>query len=198
MTIHYLVRHAKPAATWGEATDPGLDAEGVLQARAAAAQLAQASKPLKVFTSPLQRCRETAMPLAAHWRTTAELLPAVAEIPSPPVSLDARKQWLAAGMSGNWTQLQQSATTLAQGAPDYSLWRRQLLEALHALTESSVIFTHYIAINVVIGAARQSDDVIVYRPGHASITAIDVSGGAITIRSLGREAEVNSAVMLGR
>ena len=37
----YLVRHAKPAAAWGEDPDPGLDALGAMQATAAARHLAK-------------------------------------------------------------------------------------------------------------------------------------------------------------
>jgi broad specificity phosphatase PhoE len=36
----YLVRHAKPAAGWGDDPDPGLDALGATQAEAVARELA--------------------------------------------------------------------------------------------------------------------------------------------------------------
>ena len=59
----YLIRHARPAAGWGEDADPGLDATGQQQAEAAARTLAQTLDRMPIYTSPLRRCRETARPL---------------------------------------------------------------------------------------------------------------------------------------
>lgn len=193
MTTLYLVRHAKPAATWGEATDPGLDATGASQAQRTAGQLQQRLAPLDVFTSPLRRCVETAQPLTALWNRPATLLPQVAEVPSPPLSIPERARWLAAGMQGTWAQLQASSPPRS---PDYAAWREQLLNALRSMQSDAVIYSHYIAINVVIGAAQGHDRVISFRPGHASVTTVAVVDGVFVIRELGAEAE--GGVLLGR
>ncbi len=195
MTILYLVRHAKPAATWGEATDPGLDDIGVEQAKQAAQELLSVGSGSPIFSSPLRRCRETAASLAAHWQGKIEITPAVAEIPSPPISLLERQQWLAKAMAGDWSQLQNSAPA---GSPDYREWRTTLLATLRSLPNNAIVFTHYIAINVVIGAALGNDRVINFRPGHASITEIGVSATDFQVRRLGREAEPSGGVLLGR
>ena len=65
----YLIRHGKPASTWGEADDdPGLDDQGQAQAEAVADRLMPPCRPENgrstVVSSPLRRCRETAQPLA--------------------------------------------------------------------------------------------------------------------------------------
>jgi broad specificity phosphatase PhoE len=192
MTTHYLVRHAKPAATWGEATDPGLDATGVAQAEKTANEL-RARRQMSLFTSPMRRCVETAQPLAKLWQLDAVLLPEVAEIPSPPLSMQAKQQWLAAGMQGTWSQLQSSSPS---GSPDFLAWRETLLNKLRSLKTDSVIYTHYVAINVVVGAAQGHDRVLSFRPGHASVTAIDVIGQDFVIRQLGVEAD--GGVLLGK
>ena len=64
----------------------------------------------------------------------------------------------------------------------------------------AVIFSHFIAINVVIGAAKKSEQVISFRPDHASVTMVDVSERAISIKALGREvgAAGEAGVLLGR
>jgi hypothetical protein len=60
-----------------------------------------------------------------------------------------------------------------------------------------VIFTHFIAINVAVGAAQGSDAVVCFRPDHASITKIEVSpAGAVRVLELGREAQ--TSVLPGR
>jgi len=193
MSTLYLVRHAKPAATWGEATDPGLDATGVSQAESTADDLQQRLALLALYTSPLRRCVETAQPLARRWSVPAKLLPEVAEIPSPPLSTAERAKWLAAGMQGTWAQLQANSPP---SSPNFSQWRETLLDTLRALQHDAVIYSHYIAINVVVGAAQGHDRVISFRPGHASVTQIEVEQDAFVVRELGVEAD--GGILLGR
>ena len=193
MTTHYLVRHAKPAATWGEATDPGLDATGITQAERTASELQARLPKLSLYTSPLRRCVETANPLANLWHMAAALLPEVAEVPSPPLSTEARAQWLAAGMQGTWAQLQSNSPP---GSPDFLAWRQTLLGKLRSLKTDSVIYSHYIAINVVVGAAQGHDRVLSFRPGHASVTTIEVLDDRFVVRQLGVEAD--GGVLLGK
>src|SRR5512146_49128 len=115
----YLVRHAKPAAAWGEDPDPGLDALGLTQAAAVAQQLAKATTHAPIYSSPLRRCRETALPLCELWERDATVLPSVAEIPSPPVDREAKREWLTAAMNGTWDELQRQAPA---GSIDYLNW----------------------------------------------------------------------------
>src|SRR4029450_6638942 len=98
----YLVRHAKPAAAWGDDPDPGLDTLGATQAAAVAQQLAEMTAPTPVYTSPLRRCRETSLPLCELWQCAATVLTSVAEIPSPPLDREARREWLTGAMHGTW------------------------------------------------------------------------------------------------
>jgi len=182
----YLVRHAKPAAAWGDDPDPGLEALGVTQAAAVAQQLAQARSHAPIYSSPLRRCRETALPLCERWRSDATVLPSVAEIPSPPVDRAAKREWLTAAMTGTWSELQRNAPA---GSIDYLDWRRSVVEALQALPHDCVVFTHYIAINVAAGAAQRREDVLCFRPDHASVTVIDADTHGLRLIELGREAQ---------
>src|SRR5258705_13308842 len=105
----YLVRHARPAAGWGQDADPGMDETGVREAKATADELVQRLDRMPIYSSPLRRCRETAMPVEQAWSQRAESFPAVAEIPAPSLTLVARAEWLTAAMRGTWATLQQSA-----------------------------------------------------------------------------------------
>jgi broad specificity phosphatase PhoE len=182
----YLVRHAKPAASWGEDPDPGLDATGIAQARATAEDLAGSLSRLPLYTSPMRRCRETAEPLAQLWFCEAELMPAVAEIPSPPLDLASRHDWLIAAMRGTWQQLHADAP---RGSIDYLLWRKQVLDALLAIDRDCVICTHFIALNVAVGAAQRRDEVVCFRPDYASVTVVEIENGTLRVIELGRQAE---------
>lgn len=182
----YLVRHAKPAAAWGDHPDPGLDALGATQATAVAQHLAQTMTRAPVYTSPLRRCRETALPLCELWKCAATPLPPVAEIPSPRLDPDARREWLTAGMRGTWREFQASAPP---GSIDYLQWRRSVVDALLALPHDCVVYSHYVSINVAAGAAQQRDEVVCFRPDHASVTVLDVDSERLRLVELGREAQ---------
>jgi broad specificity phosphatase PhoE len=192
----YLVRHAKPASAYGDSIDPGLDATGHAQAVHAAQELQKLPNRLPVYTSPLRRCRETARPLAEAWGVQPIVLPEIGEVPSPPLSLKERQEWLQKGMTADWAALQASAPP---GSPDYAAWRATLLDAVRAMAGDAVIFSHFIAINVVVGAAKKTEQVLSFRPEHASVTVVEADDGGILIKALGREdgaAEAN--VLLGR
>lgn len=182
----YLVRHAKPAASWSEDPDPGLDAIGVAQARATAESLAGSLSRLPLYTSPMRRCRETAEPLAQMWFCDAVPMAAVAEIPSPPIDLAARHDWLIASMRGTWQQLHDNAP---KGSIDYLQWRRALTDALLAIDHDCVICTHFVAINVAVGVAQQRDEVVCFRPDHASVTVISSDKGRLRLVEMGHQAD---------
>jgi len=97
----------------------------------------------------------------------------------------ARREWLTAAMRGTWRELRDQAPP---GSIDYLFWRRSVVDALLSLPHDCVICTHYIAINVAVGAARQRDEVLCFRPDHASVTMLDAAAGRLQLVELGREA----------
>ena len=72
--------------------------------------------------------------------------------------------------------------------PELHAWRRGVVDALLGLRESSVIFTHYIAINVAAGTATGDDRVNSFSPAHCSVTVVDTDGGALRLLERGGEA----------
>ena len=73
-------------------------------------------------------------------------------------------------MRGTWRELHERAPP---GSIDYLDWRRSVVDALHALPHDCVVFTHYIAINVAAAAAQRREEVVCFRPDHASVTVLD-------------------------
>jgi broad specificity phosphatase PhoE len=179
MTRLYLVRHGRAAAGWDTDPDPGLDEIGVRQATSAAEGLAPLG-PLNVLTSPLRRCRETAAPLAGAWDVEALVEPAVAEIPSPEgIAMSDRIEWLRAAMRGTWEEL----------GPRYVTYRDQVVSTLTAITVDSVVFSHFVAINVAIGAAIGDGRLVVRSLDNCSVTVVDVVDGALQLVESGHEAD---------
>ena len=141
---------------------------------------------MPLYTSPLRRCRETAETLAQIWFCEPVVMPTVAEIPSPPLDLAARHDWLIASMRGNWQQLHDNAPP---GSIDYLQWRRTLLEFLAGIDHDCVIVTHFVAINVAVGAAQKRDEVLCFRPDYASVTVLSTEHGRLRLIELGAQAD---------
>lgn len=182
MTRLFLIRHGEPEAAWGGASDdPGLSAAGRQQAEAAAEALEERGR-LQVFSSPMRRCVETAAPYAEGTGRSLTIDPRVSEVLSPPGTAD-RRAWLLenfpwrGGGPRLWSTL----------APDLHVWRADMIGFVRGLSEDSAVFTHFIAINVIVGAALRRNETIVCKPGYASITEVAMVGDALSVVSLGEE-----------
>jgi broad specificity phosphatase PhoE len=174
----YLVRHGHTAASrFGAARDPGLDADGFTQADVVAARLAPEG-PLPIVVSPQRCARETAAALQRAWSRPARVEPAVSVIPSPEPDLAGRSAWLREILTGRWADME----------PPLQAWRRAVLATLLALPESSVVVTHFVAINVAVGQATDDDQVRVFSPDHCSVTIVSVDPGGLRLVERGAEA----------
>jgi broad specificity phosphatase PhoE len=180
MTRLYMVRHGRAAAGFGESMDPGLDELGRSQADAVARKL-KALGPLPVLSSPLARARQTAAPLAKLWSAVPVIEEAVAEIPSPKgMTLEARVAWLRKLMAGSWRDV----------SPELAAWREHCIATVAAIPQDTVIFSHYVAINVVAGAALGDDRVVVFSPDNCSVTMFETDGAKLRLVEKGDEASL--------
>jgi broad specificity phosphatase PhoE len=160
----YLVRHGRAAAGWDFDPDPDLDNVGLAQAAAVAEQLVGLG-PLPIVSSPLLRCRRTAASLSAAWNTEARIEPLVAEIPSPEgVAMTDRVSWLRAAMAGTWTDL----------GPRYTEYRDLVVATVATLPADTVVFSHFVAINVLVGAALGRDELVIRSLDNCSVTTIHI------------------------
>ncbi len=175
----YMVRHGQAAAGFDTA-DPGLDALGLGQAEAVARVLAPRG-PLPILSSPLLRTRETAQPLAKLWKSEPAIEHAVAEIPSPAhMSVTERVPWLRQFMAGSWRIADRG---LAE-------WRERVIATLAGQKDDVVIFSHFVAINVAMGAAIGDDKVVVFSPANCSVTVFDTDGERLSLVERGQEASL--------
>ncbi|HEX6859209.1 MAG TPA: histidine phosphatase family protein [Caulobacteraceae bacterium] len=182
MSRVYMIRHGKPASTWGgDDLDPGLDEAGRVQAeQVAEVLLALPARPLRVVSSPLRRCRETAEPFARALGVAIEIDPAVGEIPTPAsVPHDERPEWLRRAFAGRWSEI--------EGDIDYGQWRTEVASAL-ARHAGAAVFSHYVAINGAVSLATADDRVMAFRPDHCSITTFEVDTDGLILIEKGREA----------
>ena len=169
----YLVRHAKTAEPWRTALDAPLSAEGLEQAVRVAKELCPLG-PLPLLSSPLQRARQTAAPLADLWQTEVKIEPRVREIPAPSADPRARGDWLMRILTAKWSEM------------DVELlkWRDEVLEAISAIHKDTIVVTHYVAIHALVGAATDDDRVISFHPDNTDTTVIDKTGSRLSGASL--------------
>jgi len=174
-----MIRHGEAAADWGSHTDPGLSDRGRAQAEAAADEMdKRASQKLSILSSPLLRCRETAAPLARSWDRDVTIEQRVSEIPSPTENGGERRVWLRSIAGGIWSAV-----------PDLLAWRRSVIASLLTLQQDTVIFSHYVAINVAMGAALSDDRIVCFRPDNGSITVFETEGSSLILIERGQEAD---------
>jgi len=179
MTRLYLVRHGRASAGWDTDPDPGLDEIGLRQANEAAGRLT-VHGPLPIVTSPLLRCRQTAAELAQLWAVEPRVEPAVGEIPSPQgVAMADRIDWLRAAMRGTWSDL----------GPTYVDYKNTVVGTLVAIPSDTVVFSHFVAINVAIGSAIGDDRLVLRSLDNCSVTIVDVIDAGLQLVESGHEAD---------
>ena len=172
-----LVRHGEAAAGWGEHPDPGLSDAGYAQAQAVASSLSAAPVSL-ILTSPMLRCRETALPLERTLGQSAVVTPEISEIPTPANLEQDRVDWLKGLMAGNWSD----TPALIHD------WRQALLAKIVTLPDNTVVFTHFVAINAIVSGLEGTDAAVVFRPTYCSQTILERAGTKLQVARRGAEA----------
>ena len=177
-----MVRHGKAAAGWNVDPDPGLDETGRSQALAVASRLSRLG-PLPVASSPLLRCQQTAFPLATAWKCPVVVESKVGEIPSPTHhTVETRGEWLRDVMAGTWSDV------VAHSGDRYAAYRSDIAAFISGITTDTVVFSHFIAINAVVGAATNDDRVVIGHLDNCSVTVFDVGEGRLDLVEMGGEA----------
>lgn len=178
----YLVRHAQAAARFDEDPDPGLSEEGKEAAVDLALQL-ESLGPMQILTSPLERARESALPLANRWGIMPEVSAAFSEIPTPP---EVAERGIKA--RGPWLQ-QVAGQRFAAQPPLIRAWREGLVGMLRSSRYDAVIFTHFMVINAALGAALNDDRLVIMQPDYCSCTILEVDRRGLSLVARGKEAE---------
>lgn len=181
----HVIRHGRPASSWGGVDDdPGLDEVGHVQAMEIAREiliLPVDQRPTRVVSSPLRRCRETARPLAEALGVEVIIDPRVGEIPTPAaLTHEERPAWLRQVFGGRWDEI--------VGDLDYVGWTRSVTAALcdHA---GAAVFSHFVALNAAMSMATNQGEVMAFRPDHCSRTVFGIDGDRLILVEKGREAQ---------
>ena len=60
-----------------------------------------------------------------------------------------------------------------------------MIDTLLACTEDAIVVSHFIAINVAVGAAQNDERLRIFRPDNCSITVMETDGAALRLIELG-------------
>jgi broad specificity phosphatase PhoE len=173
--VIYLVRHGEAAAGWGDHPDPGLSDLGKKQAEAVSASLVSLGVQ-RAVTSPMLRCRETALPFEQSMGLVATVAPEISEIDTPE-GVGDRVDWLRTLMAGDWDG----------GSHSYINWRRSMLDFVSGLADDTAVFSHFVAINALVGMIEADPRVVLFRPGHCSLTQLKRENGKLAVAEYGSE-----------
>jgi probable phosphoglycerate mutase len=173
----YLVRHGEAAEHWHEADDPGLSELGHQQAAETAQKLLpQLGSDVRLISSPMVRARQTAQPLAQALGIQPTIIETFREIPTPVDRAD-RQTWLRTIALQNWQDQHDMVRD----------WRMALLSELGKVREHTVVFTHFMVLNAIVGSLQKRDRVVCFLPANTSVTKVRWSGDGHELLELGHQ-----------
>jgi broad specificity phosphatase PhoE len=175
-----LVRHALPvridATDHGGPADPGLAVQGFRQAARIPAALA-GDDITAVYSSPAQRARETAEPLARALGVEPLIEPGIAEFDADDPSYVPVEE-LRAADDPRWHALVRG--DLYSAGVDPVAFRARVVEAVERIAAAhpggrAVLFTHSGAINAYAGHVLGQERAIWFGPAYCSVTRVAAS-----------------------
>ena len=173
-----LVRHGRPDEDdTVRPHDPPLRADGRRQALAVAALLADEGVT-RIVTSPMQRARETAEPLAARLAMPAHIVDGWAEADRHLARYRSTETLRGLG-GGEWGRF--LADPVRFLGHDPALFMADVMGALAELLAAPddthvVVFTHGLPINVILSSVLGLERIIHFQPGYGSVTRLRARG----------------------
>ena len=180
----YLIRHGEAIDGW-TSLDPGLSKLGKKQAEDLRSSLKKKlNDKTDIISSPLLRCQETANISVSDSKKKIVVDDIFRELPSPIKDLNKRVTWLKRVLPLNWEELEEDTESKLSNI-DYYLWRKKIINKIISFKNETVIFTHFVVINYVIGKIMNSNKVINFYPDNCSITEIGIENNKMELIKLG-------------
>ena len=174
----YLIRHGEANASWDKDRDPGLSTKGKSQSEILSKELfLKVPQDIRIFSSPLLRAKETAIPLLKKINSKLEINNSFREIPSPGLSLDKRKKWLKKLFDKRIDELK---------GPQLH-WYNEIIETIKLIEEDTIVFTHFMVINCLVSFINKTQSFVTFYPDNCSVLEIEKSSDKIFIKEFGNE-----------
>lgn len=174
----FLIRHGEANASWDEDRDPGLSIKGKFQSKLLEKDISnELPSSFDAISSPLSRAKETALPLKEKLGFKLLINDIYAEIPSPGIPLSKRRDWLRAIFHARINELEKPQME----------WRDKIIRSLKLLKQDTIIFSHFMVINSVVGWINDSEKFVSFHPDNCSVTKIEKVGDSFKILELGKD-----------
>ena len=175
----YLIRHGEAASSWDQDRDPGLSLRGKEQANSLSDRLNQEEDldSCNIISSPLLRAQQTAEPFSKKRNIKIYTDTSFSEIPSPGISLAARKEWLTKIFSIKKADL----------GPHQENWIKQIIKSIKEQEKTTLIFSHFMVINSIVSHIQKNKELVVFKPDYCSVTKIILENSSISLKLKGKE-----------
>ena len=90
-----------------------------------------------------------------------------------------RVDWLREAMAGTWSMLGERYTTYRDG----------VVGRIAAITTDTVVMSHFVAINAVIGACLGDDRLVIRSLDNTSVTVVETTPAGLVLIESGHEAD---------
>ena len=189
--IHFI-RHGEATEGW-TSQDPSLSKLGKSQAQSLinfvdSAIGKNSTNNIDVISSPLNRCKETASLALAKINSEIVINHNFRELPSPTLDLEKRVNWLRRVLPLTWSELKKDKETIDSGV-SYTQWKENIMSNIYSLNKDTIIFTHFVVINTVVGEILKSDKIVNFQPSNCSITEISKIKNKLKLVKLGKSLE---------
>ena len=171
----YLVRHGEATEGW-TSQDPPLSELGKSQAESLVTFVnstidENSINNIDFISSPLNRCKETASLALEKMYSEIVINNNFRELPSPTLDLEKRVNWLRRGLPLTWSELLKDKETKDSGV-NFIQWKKNIMNNIYSINKNTIIFTHFVVINSIIGEILKSDKIVNFQPSNCSITEI--------------------------
>ena len=188
----YLVRHGEASEGW-TSQDPPLSELGKLQAKSLVTFVdsifdENSINNINAISSPLNRCKETASLALEKQYLEIAINDNFRELPSPTIDLEKRVDWLRRILPLTWSELLKDRETI-ESEVNFTQWKENIMSNIYSLKKDTIIFTHFVVINSVVGEILKSDKIINFQPSNCSITEISKINHKLKIVKLGKSLE---------
>ena len=188
----YLVRHGEATEGW-TSQDPPLSELGKSQAQSLVGFVSStidenSINNIDFISSPLNRCKETASLALQKIYSEIVINDNFRELPSPTLDLKKRVNWLRRILPLTWSELLKDKETKDSGV-NFIQWKKNIINNIYSLNKDTIIFTHFVVINSIIGEILKSDKIVNFQPSNCSITEIRKINDRLKLVKLGKSLE---------
>ena len=163
-----LIRHGEAAQSWGDHPDPDLSEDGFKQAKLLEEHSELQNLHLYEFvSSPKARAKSTAIPLAKKFNKEIIINDVFSEIPSGNIDANEKKQWLTKTMKEDIGNLSKEVME----------WRIKILSQVFGMRKDTIIFSHFMVINALVGELAKHRNLLHFYPDYTSLTKISLENG---------------------